>query len=138
MLSAATELRFRTQDSEQKVANSSALREPPLGLAPPAQVAASPSPDVVQGSIIDDYEPTFEAIADGGYPISRPLYFYAKAAHVGAIPGMRAFLDEFTSNTFVMVIMDNKTTNISSSTAEVVKVNLGIAVEKFDSLTQTM
>tara|TARA_B100000575_G_C23084544_1_gene624989 strand:- start:16 stop:1074 length:1059 start_codon:yes stop_codon:yes gene_type:complete len=53
--------------------------------------------DVVQGSIIDDYEPTFEAIADGGYPISRPLYFYAKAAHVGAIPGMRAFLDEFTS-----------------------------------------
>ena len=53
--------------------------------------------DVVQGSIIDDHEPTFEAIADGGYPISRPLYFYAKAAHVGAIPGMRAFLDEFTS-----------------------------------------
>ena len=53
--------------------------------------------DVVQGSIIDDQEPAFEAIADGGYPISRPLYFYAKAAHVGAIPGMRAFLDEFTS-----------------------------------------
>ncbi len=53
--------------------------------------------DVVQGSIIDGVKPEFETIADGSYPISRPLYFYAKKAHVDVIPGMQDFLVEFTS-----------------------------------------
>jgi phosphate transport system substrate-binding protein len=51
----------------------------------------------VHGSLIDGVEPTFENIAAGDYPISRPLYSYAKAAHVGVIPGMREFLREVTS-----------------------------------------
>ncbi len=51
----------------------------------------------VHGSLVDGVEPTFEAIADGRYPISRPLYFYVKKAHVGVIPGIREFLREFTS-----------------------------------------
>ncbi len=51
----------------------------------------------VQGSLVDGNEPTFEAIADGEYPVSRPLYFYAKKAHVDVIPGLRGFLREFTS-----------------------------------------
>lgn len=54
--------------------------------------------DVVQGSIIDGEEPTFDAIADGAYPVSRPLYFYVKKAHADAIPGMREYLAEFTSD----------------------------------------
>jgi phosphate transport system substrate-binding protein len=41
--------------------------------------------------------PTFEEIADGAYPVSRPLYFYVKKAHVDVIPGLRGFLREFTS-----------------------------------------
>ena len=53
--------------------------------------------DALKGKAIDGVEPTFEAIADGSYAISRPLYFYAKKAHVGVIPGMREFLAEFTS-----------------------------------------
>ena len=53
--------------------------------------------DKVQGSAIDGTEPTFDAIADGSYPVSRPLYFYAKKAHVDVIPGLRGFLREFTS-----------------------------------------
>ena len=53
--------------------------------------------DKLQGNPIDKVEPTFAAIADGSYPISRPLFFYAKAAHVGVIPGMKEFLQEFTS-----------------------------------------
>ncbi|MDJ0793465.1 MAG: substrate-binding domain-containing protein [Woeseiaceae bacterium] len=51
----------------------------------------------VKGSLIDGVEPTFDAIADGSYPISRPLFFYAKKAHVDVIPGLRGFLREFTS-----------------------------------------
>ena len=54
--------------------------------------------DRVQGSRLGGVEPTFENIADGTYPVSRPLYFYAKKAHVGTIPGMKAYLKEFTSD----------------------------------------
>jgi phosphate transport system substrate-binding protein len=53
--------------------------------------------DKVQGSKIGGVAPTFESISDGSYPVSRPLYFYVKKAHVGVIPGIREFLDEFTS-----------------------------------------
>ncbi|MBU3951538.1 MAG: PstS family phosphate ABC transporter substrate-binding protein [Proteobacteria bacterium] len=53
--------------------------------------------DKIQGSLVDGVSPTFEAIADGSYPVSRPLYFYVKKAHVQTIPGMKEFLAEFTS-----------------------------------------
>ncbi len=51
----------------------------------------------IQGSFIDGVQPAFEAIADGSYPVSRPLFFYVKKAHVQTIPGMKEFLAEFTS-----------------------------------------
>ncbi|MEL6300181.1 MAG: substrate-binding domain-containing protein [Pseudomonadota bacterium] len=51
----------------------------------------------VQGATVDGYLPTFGNIANGSYPVSRPLYFYVKRAHVDVIPGLRAFLAEFTS-----------------------------------------
>jgi phosphate transport system substrate-binding protein len=53
--------------------------------------------DVIQGSYIDGVQPTFEAIADGSYPVSRPLFFYVKKAHVGVIPGIQEYLNEFTA-----------------------------------------
>lgn len=53
--------------------------------------------DKVHGSIIDGSAPTFEAIADGSYPVSRSLFFYMKNAHVGVIPGMKEYVAEFTS-----------------------------------------
>ena len=54
--------------------------------------------DKIQGSLVDGQEPTFESIADGAYPVSRPLYFYVKKAHVGVIPGIKEYLAEFISN----------------------------------------
>ncbi|TQV88938.1 PstS family phosphate ABC transporter substrate-binding protein [Aliikangiella coralliicola] len=53
--------------------------------------------DKLQGSMVDGKEPSFEAIADGSYPVSRPLYFYVKNAHVGKVPGIKEFLKEYTS-----------------------------------------
>ena len=52
--------------------------------------------DVIQGSMVDGVGPEFEAIADGSYPVSRPLYFYAKKAHIGVIPGIQEFMTAFT------------------------------------------
>ena len=54
--------------------------------------------DSVQGSKVDGIEPSFDAIAAGDYPVSRPLYFYVKKAHVGKIPGIAEYLAEFISD----------------------------------------
>jgi phosphate transport system substrate-binding protein len=54
--------------------------------------------DKVQGSHVNGVAPDFDTIAAGTYPISRPLYFYVKKAHVDVIPGIREYLKEFTSD----------------------------------------
>jgi phosphate transport system substrate-binding protein len=54
--------------------------------------------DKVQGSSVDGIVPSFDSIASGEYPVSRPLYFYIKGAHVGKIPGIQEYAVEFTSN----------------------------------------
>ena len=53
--------------------------------------------DSVQGSIVDGQPPTFDNIADGSYPVSRSLYFYAKKDNVGVVPGIAEYLGEFMS-----------------------------------------
>lgn len=54
--------------------------------------------DRVAGAKVNGVAPTFDAIADGAYPISRSLYFYVKKAHVGDVPGLKEFVEEFLSN----------------------------------------
>ena len=54
--------------------------------------------DKVQGATVGGVAPDFDTIADSTYPISRPLYFYVKKAHVSLIPGIREYLTEFTSD----------------------------------------
>jgi phosphate transport system substrate-binding protein len=53
--------------------------------------------DKVQGSIVNGVAPTFETIADKSYPVSRPLFVYAKKAHIGVVPHIEGFLAELTS-----------------------------------------
>ncbi|MEY4589445.1 MAG: phosphate binding protein [Pseudomonadota bacterium] len=53
--------------------------------------------DKVQGSKIGGKAPAFEAIADGSYVVSRPLYIYVKKQHVDVVPGMKEFIAEFVS-----------------------------------------
>jgi len=53
--------------------------------------------DKIRGSKVNGVAPEFETIASGDYPLSRPLFFYVKKAHVGVIPGTEAFIGEFTS-----------------------------------------
>ncbi|WP_033073179.1 substrate-binding domain-containing protein [Sphingopyxis sp. MWB1] len=44
---------------------------------------------------IQGVAPTYDAIADGSYPGSRPLFIYVKKAHVGVIPGIAEYVAEF-------------------------------------------
>lgn len=53
--------------------------------------------DKVQGSIINGVAPTFESIADKSYPVSRPIFVYAKKAHIGVVPKIEGYLAELTS-----------------------------------------
>lgn len=51
----------------------------------------------VKPAIINGSRPSYESISGGAYPLSRPLFFYVKKAHVGVIPGITEFVAEFTS-----------------------------------------
>lgn len=53
--------------------------------------------DQIQGARVDGVLPSFKTIADRSYPLSRPLFFYVKPAHVGIVPGIREYIAEFTS-----------------------------------------
>lgn len=53
--------------------------------------------DVLKGNKIEGVEAGFETIADGSYPVARPLFVYLKSAHVGVIPGLSEFVAELTS-----------------------------------------
>lgn len=53
--------------------------------------------DKVQPAKIKDTLPTFKNISDFSYPLSRPLFFYVKMAHVDKVPGIKEYVAEFTS-----------------------------------------
>jgi len=53
--------------------------------------------DTVKAETIDGVSPTADTIASGAYPLSRSLYIYVKKAHIGVIPGLQQFVQEFLS-----------------------------------------
>jgi len=53
--------------------------------------------DKVQASLVDGVELNFDNIASYTYPGARPLFFYVKKQHVGVIPGIKEFINEFVS-----------------------------------------
>jgi phosphate transport system substrate-binding protein len=53
---------------------------------------------ILRATIIEGVAPEFETIHDHKYPLSRPLYVYAKAEHMKSIPGFKPFLEELLSD----------------------------------------
>ncbi|WP_206768903.1 substrate-binding domain-containing protein [Marinobacter sp. bablab_jr015] len=51
----------------------------------------------IQAATIGGVEPTPETIADEDYPVARSLFFYIKNAHVGVVPGIKEYAEEFTT-----------------------------------------
>lgn len=54
--------------------------------------------DRLQAATLDGMVPTAEDIAADRYPVARSLFFYVKKAHVGVIPGIQDYVEEFVSN----------------------------------------
>jgi phosphate transport system substrate-binding protein len=54
--------------------------------------------DKLRVATVSDIKPSVETIAEGKYPVSRPLFFYVKKAHLGVIPGLKEYVEFFTSD----------------------------------------
>ena len=51
--------------------------------------------DKLQVATMSDIVPSVESIASGEYPVSRPLFFYVKQAHLDTVPGLQEFTEFF-------------------------------------------
>ncbi|MBZ8119359.1 substrate-binding domain-containing protein [Roseovarius sp. LXJ103] len=54
--------------------------------------------DTLKVATMGGVSPSTETISSGEYPVSRPLYFYIKKAHIGVIPGLKEFAEFFISD----------------------------------------
>ncbi|MEM1429230.1 MAG: substrate-binding domain-containing protein [Pseudomonadota bacterium] len=54
--------------------------------------------DKLKVATMSGVAPSTETISTGEYPVSRPLFFYIKKAHIGVIPGLKEFAQFFVSN----------------------------------------
>ena len=54
--------------------------------------------DKLYAANINGVQPTTDTIASGEYPISRPLQFYVKLAHLDMVPGLRDYIKFFVSD----------------------------------------
>lgn len=54
--------------------------------------------DKLQVATMSGVMPSTASIAAGEYPVSRPLFFYIKAAHIGVIPGLKEYAEFFISD----------------------------------------
>jgi len=54
--------------------------------------------DKLQVATMSGVMPSTESIAAGEYPVSRPLFFYIKKAHISVIPGLKEYAEFFISD----------------------------------------
>lgn len=54
--------------------------------------------DTIYAAKINGVVASTETIASGVYPVSRPLYFYVKNAHLDVIPGLQEYIEFFVSD----------------------------------------
>jgi phosphate transport system substrate-binding protein len=57
--------------------------------------------DKLKVATIGGVVPSTDSIAKGEYPVSRPLFFYVKKAHLGVIPGLKEYVEFFLDDQMV-------------------------------------
>jgi phosphate transport system substrate-binding protein len=57
--------------------------------------------DKLKVATVNGVVPSTETIASGEYPVSRPLFFYVKKAHLGVIAGLKEYVEFFTSDDMI-------------------------------------
>ena len=54
--------------------------------------------DKLRVATMNGVVPSVATISSGQYPVSRPLFFYVKKAHIGVIPGLKEYAEYFVSD----------------------------------------
>ncbi|MBO6758412.1 MAG: substrate-binding domain-containing protein [Roseibium sp.] len=54
--------------------------------------------DKLKVATMGGISPSTETISTGEYPVSRPLFFYVKKAHIGVIPGLKEYAQFFVAD----------------------------------------
>ena len=57
--------------------------------------------DKLKVATVNDITPSVETISAGEYPVSRPLQFYVKKAHIGVVPGLKEYVEFFLDDQMV-------------------------------------
>ena len=57
--------------------------------------------DKLKVATVSGITPSTETIAKGEYPVSRPLFFYVKKAHLGVVPGLKEYVDFFLTDQMI-------------------------------------
>ena len=57
--------------------------------------------DKLKVATVSGIVPSTETIAIGEYPVSRPLYFYVKKAHLGVVPGLKEYVEFFLDDQMI-------------------------------------
>lgn len=57
--------------------------------------------DRLKVATVSGVVPSTETVASGKYPVSRPLFFYVKKAHLGVIPGLKEYVEFFVSDEMI-------------------------------------
>ena len=57
--------------------------------------------DKLKVATVEGVVPSTETIAKGEYPVSRPLFFYVKKAHLGVVPGLKEYVEFFLDDQMV-------------------------------------
>lgn len=57
--------------------------------------------DKLKVATMSGITPTVETISTGKYPVSRPLQFYVKKAHIGVVPGLKEYVEFFSSDKMI-------------------------------------
>ncbi|MCA1944357.1 MAG: PstS family phosphate ABC transporter substrate-binding protein [Desulfovibrio sp.] len=57
--------------------------------------------DRLKGAVVNGVKPEPKTVSSGEYPISRSLFFYIKADHIGKVPGLKEYVDLFMSEKMI-------------------------------------
>ena len=57
--------------------------------------------DKLKVATVNGITPSVDTISSGEYPVSRPLFFYVKKAHLGVVPGLKEFVQFFVSEQMI-------------------------------------
>ena len=57
--------------------------------------------DKLKVATVGGIVPSVETVADGTYPVSRPLFFYVKKSHLGVVPGLKEYVEFFLDDQMI-------------------------------------